>query len=59
MYIYIYMYIFVQFFHITFCNILCTYQQELVDARAEITGDSNTENLNLQAETEMMGDSVG
>lgn len=53
------MYIFVQFFHITFCNILCTYQQELVDARAEITGDSNTENLNLQAETEMMGDSVG
>ncbi|XP_025265216.1 rho guanine nucleotide exchange factor 12 isoform X5 [Camponotus floridanus] len=34
-------------------------RNELIDARAEITGDSNPENLNLQVETEMMGDSVG
>ncbi|KAL6428551.1 hypothetical protein ACFW04_007884 [Cataglyphis niger] len=32
---------------------------EFVDARGETIGDSNTENLKLQAETEMMGDSVG
>ncbi|XP_029169696.1 rho guanine nucleotide exchange factor 12 isoform X4 [Nylanderia fulva] len=34
-------------------------RDEFVDARGEAIGDSNTENLKLKTETEMMDDSVG